>query len=74
MRDEMHGIWALMPTPLNARGEVETESLEALVDRLITRGMDGLFPLGTAGEFALLSPEERHPLSKPTALPVYCRH
>ncbi|MCL5678037.1 MAG: dihydrodipicolinate synthase family protein [Candidatus Thermoplasmatota archaeon] len=59
MNRELRGIWAPMPTPLTRKGEVDVESLRVLVNHLITGGIDGLFPLGTAGEFALLSPDER---------------
>jgi 4-hydroxy-tetrahydrodipicolinate synthase len=48
-----------MPTPLKADGNVDRLAIRALVDFLIEGGVDGLLPLGTAGEFALLSDEER---------------
>lgn len=48
-----------MPTPFSANGEVDLDRLELLVDRLIKGGVDGLFPLGTTGEFFLLTREER---------------
>jgi 4-hydroxy-tetrahydrodipicolinate synthase len=48
-----------MPTPLDERGEVDEKTLRALVDRLIEGGIDGLFPMGTTGEFALFTREER---------------
>jgi hypothetical protein len=48
-----------MPTPLAKDGSVDRGCIRTLVDFLIEGGIDGLFPLGTSGEFALLSREER---------------
>lgn len=41
-------------TPLTPDREVDTASLERLVDRLIDAGVDGLFALGSSGETVLL--------------------
>lgn len=48
-----------MPTPFSKQGETDFPRLKELVDRLIEGGVDGLFPLGTTGEFFLLTREER---------------
>lgn len=48
-----------MPTPFSQSGEVDANRLKDLTDFLIERGVDGLFPLGTTGEFALLDRDER---------------
>ena len=48
-----------MPTPFERSGEVAVGRLKELTDYLIEKGVDGLFPLGTTGEFALLDREER---------------
>ena len=55
----LRGIWSPMPTPFGPSGEVDVERLKELTDYLIEGGVDGLFPLGTTGEFALLDREER---------------
>ena len=55
----LRGIWSPMPTPFGAGGEVDEPRLKELTDYLIEGGVDGLFPLGTTGEFALLDREER---------------
>ncbi|MDG7007719.1 MAG: dihydrodipicolinate synthase family protein [Nitrososphaerota archaeon] len=55
----LHGIWSPMPTPFSPSGEVDVGRLNELTDYLIEGGVDGLFPLGTTGEFALLDREER---------------
>ena len=48
-----------MPTPLDGSGEVDEATTRKLVDRLLEGGVDGLFPMGTTGEFALFTREER---------------
>jgi 4-hydroxy-tetrahydrodipicolinate synthase len=55
----LQGIWAPMPTPLSKDGSVDRVRTKALVDFLIEGGIDGLLALGTSGEFALLTREER---------------
>lgn len=59
MKLKLEGIWCPMATPLNKDGRIDTSKTRELVDFLITGGVDGLFPLGTTGEFALLSSNER---------------
>ena len=55
----IRGIWSPMPTPFDRAGEVDLDRVRELTDRLIEGGVDGLFPNGTTGEFALLDREER---------------
>ena len=55
----LDGIWSPMPTPFDRSGEVDVNRLKELTDYLIEGGVDGLFPLGTTGEFALLNGKER---------------
>lgn len=56
---KLRGVWSPMPTPFDGRGEVDENRLRELTDYLIEGGVDGLFPLGTTGEFALLDKGER---------------
>jgi 4-hydroxy-tetrahydrodipicolinate synthase len=56
---KLKGIWSPMPTPLERDGNIDKEGIRNLVDFLIDGGIDGLFPLGTSGEFALLTHEKR---------------
>jgi 4-hydroxy-tetrahydrodipicolinate synthase len=56
---QLRGIWSPMPTPFDARGELDEDVLRDLTNYLIEGGVDGLFPLGTTGEFALLDKSER---------------
>lgn len=46
-------------TPFKQDGSLNEEGLRALVDRLVKCGVHGLMPLGTSGEFALLTQAER---------------
>ena len=48
-----------MPTPFDGTGNVDERRLGDLTEFLIQGGIDGLFPLGTTGEFALLDRSER---------------
>src|SRR6266581_3358186 len=48
-----------MASALTAEETIDEKRTRALVDFLIEGGIDGLFPLGTSGEFALLDREER---------------
>lgn len=52
-----------MVTPLNRNGtDINLDSARELVNFLIENGIDGLLPLGTSGEFALLSEREKRSL------------
>ena len=55
----LEGIIAPMATALTRDERVDVKTTRTLVDFLIDGGIDGLFPLGTSGEFALLDREER---------------
>src|SRR5256886_8311697 len=56
---KLEGIIAPMATPLTRDEKIDDKTTRTLVDFLIDGGIDGLFPLGTSGEFALLDREER---------------
>ena len=47
---------------MTKQGRVDTDATRRLVDFHIEAGIDGLLPLGTSGEFALLQREERKAL------------
>jgi 4-hydroxy-tetrahydrodipicolinate synthase len=64
MKLKLEGIWTPIPTPLTKQGRVDTDATRRLVDFHIEAGIDGLLPLGTSGEFALLSREEREVMVK----------
>jgi len=46
-------------TPFDDDGRLDTDSLAALVEDLVSRGVDRLVPCGTTGEFAALTDDER---------------
>ena len=59
MKLKLDGIWTPIPTPLTTQGKIDQEATKKLVDFHIESGIDGILPLGTSGEFALLTREER---------------
>ncbi|MCF6525211.1 dihydrodipicolinate synthase family protein [Streptomyces sp. JJ36] len=54
------GVVPPLCTPLTREGDVDTRSLEALVERLVEAGVDGLFVLGSTGEAPYLDDARRH--------------
>ena len=53
------GLMPAMVTPFDERGEVDLQAAEAVVERFIEAGVDGISPLGSTGEFSHLLHEER---------------
>ncbi|TMI06531.1 dihydrodipicolinate synthase family protein [Candidatus Bathyarchaeota archaeon] len=64
MKLKLEGIWTPVPTPLTKQGRVDTGATRRLVDFHIESGIDGLLPLGTSGEFALFTREDREIMIK----------
>jgi 4-hydroxy-tetrahydrodipicolinate synthase len=58
MAFKMEGAFTAIITPFRG-GMVDTDALEALVERQIEGGIDGLVPCGTTGESATMSEDER---------------
>jgi 4-hydroxy-tetrahydrodipicolinate synthase len=56
---QFHGVFPYLVSPIDARGEVKADVLAGLCDDLIAAGVHGLTPLGSTGEFAYLSREQR---------------
>jgi len=56
---DFHGVFPYLVSPLDADGSVRAGVLGALCDDLIKAGVHGLTPLGSTGEFAYLSREQR---------------
>src|SRR2546422_2509225 len=67
MKPKLEGIWTPIPTPLTKQGRVDTDATRRLVDFHIEAGIDGLLPLGTSGEFALLARGDRETVVKTVA-------
>jgi len=53
------GVFPYLVSPLDASGRVKGDVLGRLVDDLMAAGVHGLTPLGSTGEFAYLSREQR---------------
>ncbi|MEW6228043.1 MAG: 4-hydroxy-tetrahydrodipicolinate synthase [Bacillota bacterium] len=53
------GIITAMVTPTDEAGKVNESSLRNLTNYLIDRGVHGLFPVGSQGEFWAFTPEEK---------------
>ena len=57
--NELHGAGVALVTPFNADGTVDFDSLAQLIDYQIDSGMNYLVSLGTTGEVATLTKDER---------------
>ena len=53
------GLMPAMVTPFDEREEVDLRTTEAVVERLMEAGVDGIVALGSNGEFSHLTGEER---------------
>lgn len=56
---ELRGVIPYLVSPVDADGTVRRDELTRLVDHLIDAGVHGLAPLGSTGEFAYLSGQQR---------------
>jgi 4-hydroxy-tetrahydrodipicolinate synthase len=56
---DFHGVFPYLVSPIDARGRILTGVLGKLASDLIEAGVHGLTPLGSTGEFAYLSREQR---------------
>ena len=56
---DFHGIFPYLVSPMDAAGRVRERALRALVEHVIQCGVHGLSPLGSTGEFAYLTFEQR---------------
>jgi 4-hydroxy-tetrahydrodipicolinate synthase len=55
----LHGVFPYLVSPIDGSGHVLADVLARLCDDLIKAGVHGLTPLGSTGEFAYLSREQR---------------
>ena len=56
---KLQGIFTPNIVPLDSRGEINEAELRRYTDWLIDRGVHGLYPNGSTGEFTRFTPEER---------------
>lgn len=70
------GAMAALVTPVHADGTLDEGGLERLVHRVVSGGVDGISPVGSTGEGALLTREQRHAVCRrvrelaPPGMPV----
>ena len=53
------GVIPAMLTPMTANGDIDERGIRSLVRYLMSHGVNGVFVLGSSGEFSFLLPEER---------------
>ncbi len=58
-QSRLQGIFTPNLVPYSAKGGINEEELRRYVDWLIERGVHGLYPNGSTGEFTRFTPEER---------------
>jgi 4-hydroxy-tetrahydrodipicolinate synthase len=56
---DFHGVFPYLVSPIDERGGIRGAVLAKLIDDLIRAGVHGVTPLGSTGEFAYLSNEQR---------------
>lgn len=55
---EFSSVWTAIVTPMTNDGDVDYASLEALIERQVAGGVDGIVAVGTTGECPTLTTEE----------------
>jgi 4-hydroxy-tetrahydrodipicolinate synthase len=56
---DFHGVFPYLVSPIDVDGRIKRDVLTRLCDDLIKAGVHGLTPLGSTGEFAYLTREQR---------------
>ncbi len=59
MTQHFSGVFPYLVSPVDAAGQIKTDVLARLSDDLIAKGVHGLTPLGSTGEFAYLGEAQR---------------
>ena len=65
MHEDFHGVIPYLVSPVDASGRVIDGELARLCEDLIEAGVHGLTPLGSTGEFAYLTPDQKARWWKP---------
>jgi 4-hydroxy-tetrahydrodipicolinate synthase len=63
---DFRGVFPYLVSPIDAQGRILTDVLGRLASDLIKAGVHGLTPLGSTGEFAYLSREQREAVVRAT--------
>ncbi|MDP9974676.1 4-hydroxy-tetrahydrodipicolinate synthase [Variovorax paradoxus] len=61
-RPSLTGVFPVLPTPFDAQGRPDADSLRRLVEYLLRCGVDGMTYPGVASEVGQLTPDERQAL------------
>jgi dihydrodipicolinate synthase/N-acetylneuraminate lyase len=64
MPAKLHGIFTPHIVPLDTSGDINEPELRRYIDWLIERGVHGLYPNGSTGEFTRFTPDERKRIVK----------
>ncbi len=64
MAEKISGIFTPHMVPLDDAGRIDEGELRRYIDWLIERGVHGLYPNGSTGEFIRFTPEERRRIVK----------
>lgn len=59
MQTSFSGLWPAMLTPLDASGRPNLTAVEQLVEWYVREGLDGLYIVGSTGQWPLLNLDER---------------
>lgn len=62
MTDDLSGVIPPMVTPLNTQEKLDMDNAKKIVNHLINGGVDGIFLLGSSGEFTALTREVKREL------------
>lgn len=63
---DFHGVFPYLVSPIDSGGNIKSDTLGRLSADLIKAGVHGLTPLGSTGEFAYLSPDQRETVVQAT--------
>jgi len=61
---EIKGLITALVTPFDSQDQLDIHATERLINRLIDNGVDGIFILGTNGEFHVMSTDEKIEFAK----------
>lgn len=64
MNTKIHGIFTPHIVPLQGNGQIDEPELRRYIDWLIEKGVHGLYPNGSTGEFTRFTVEERRRIVK----------
>ena len=56
---KLHGIVVPMVTPMTAEGDIDQDGLRSLTRYLVDAGVNGIFVMGTTGEFSYIAAEDQ---------------